>query len=200
MQFHSYTSKIDRFAKIVDVFQPKIIFEKHSILNVWHGSEHACLADVYSSLREETMQLQELPRLLQGRNIKFSSYCFRKECQRAQLNVSPSYALLSNFEFIQACLDILALLSIFRVFQAFFKLVKILLFRHSLYKYQIRLYKLNLMCDKFFYQIINFQLSIKQSFVIYDVPFVAIYFFGDLRDSLEERLIFGILKCSDFGR
>ena len=34
----------------------------------------------------------------------------------------------------------------------------------------------------------------------YDVPFAAKYFFGNLQDLLEKRLIFGILKCSAFGR
>ena len=34
------TSKMERFPKIADVFQPIIIFAKRSILDVWHGSEY----------------------------------------------------------------------------------------------------------------------------------------------------------------
>lgn len=32
---------MERFAKIVDVFQSLIIFAKHSVLAFWHGSEYA---------------------------------------------------------------------------------------------------------------------------------------------------------------
>ena len=37
----SQTSKMDSFAKIVNGVQPLIIFAKHSILDVWQGSEYA---------------------------------------------------------------------------------------------------------------------------------------------------------------
>ena len=38
-------SKMERFAKQVNVFQPLTFFAKRSILNVWQGSEYASIID-----------------------------------------------------------------------------------------------------------------------------------------------------------
>ena len=39
----SQTSKMKRFAKVVNGFQPVIIFTKRSIVDVCQGSEYACV-------------------------------------------------------------------------------------------------------------------------------------------------------------
>ena len=36
------TSKMERFARVVNAFKPLTIFAERSILDVWQGSEYAC--------------------------------------------------------------------------------------------------------------------------------------------------------------
>ena len=43
---HCQTSKMELFEKIIEGFESLTIFEKHSILNVWQGSEDASAANI----------------------------------------------------------------------------------------------------------------------------------------------------------
>ena len=61
------------FEKVVDGFELLTIFTKHSILDVWLGSEYGYAANTYSSLGKKLMQLEELLSLFKGKNIKLSS-------------------------------------------------------------------------------------------------------------------------------
>ena len=65
------------FEKAVDGFELLTILAKPFILDIWQDSEYGSAADTYSSLGKKLMQLQELSRLLKGRNIKLSSYCLQ---------------------------------------------------------------------------------------------------------------------------
>ena len=38
---HSQTSKLERYTKLADNFQPSTIFAKHPIIDFWQGSEYA---------------------------------------------------------------------------------------------------------------------------------------------------------------
>ena len=60
------TSKMERFEKIVECFEPLT----RSILDVWQGSEYVFTADIYFILGKKLMQQQELSRLFKGRNMK----------------------------------------------------------------------------------------------------------------------------------
>ena len=61
---------MDRFEKIVEVFEPSTIFAKRSILDIWQGSEYTSAADTYFNLGKKLIQQQELSRLFKCRNVK----------------------------------------------------------------------------------------------------------------------------------
>ena len=61
---------MERFEKIVEVFEPLTIFAKRSILDIWQRSEYASAADTYFNLGKKLIQQQELSRLFKCRNVK----------------------------------------------------------------------------------------------------------------------------------
>ena len=54
---HCQTSKMERFEKIIEDFEPLTIFAKRSILYVWQGSEYAPAVDAYFGLGKKLIQL-----------------------------------------------------------------------------------------------------------------------------------------------
>ena len=84
--------------------------------------------------------------------------CSIQEYYRACLDASRSYALLNSIEF-SFHFDFVwypsFVINFPRFFKRLFRPMKILLRRHSQNNYQIWFYKLNLMCEELFYQIIN---------------------------------------------
>ena len=47
---------MERFEKIIEGFEPLIIFAKRSILNFWQGSEYSSAADAYFVVGKKLMQ------------------------------------------------------------------------------------------------------------------------------------------------
>ena len=58
---------MDLFEKVVDCVELPTIFTKHSILDVWQGSEYDSAASTSSSLGKKLIQLEELSILFKGR-------------------------------------------------------------------------------------------------------------------------------------
>ena len=98
-----------------------------------------------------------------------SSWSCRARIFESQLDVSQDYVLLISFQFsiISALFDILAALSISRVFFIRAKIIKLHLHRFSLNNYQNQLCKLPL-C------VYNFQIDLKMNQAVNQIVFVVV--------------------------